>query len=339
MARVAGMKLGAGAEAGAVGTALDGLPTTAYGAHRNMRDLMLMSTDFTQRNFVLGQPVTLHLKVSNTSGRAVPVGPDGLVNTTLGLSARSIGVDATNLGVYDIEDLQRVYRLERLAYVDGVIRVDQGPLAELMAVNPRQSFTVEMAVITSPRGSLKNTVPGLGGQRIPLGVFERGGYGMGSEQDIDQALSEIKSADMMGQMTRAESVAVVMEVLSDEQVRATSKVDEAPQMTEMRQKLRTKMVSGLMPLLKSDSSVMRSWMVAKLPQDGLNEMGDILAGMSGDPDPVVRIAWGWRMSSSVEGMNLVKKAKEGEKDGLVLEWYAALMKDAAARGMKGMDGE
>ncbi len=118
-------------------TILAQLPSSAAGAHREPRDFQLVTATFPVRNFALDEPITLRIRMNNTTDRTVPVGGggggEGMIKSTIALSAKALGIGRANIGVYAIEDLQRVYRLEPRSTIEATVRVDQGAVAEFLA--------------------------------------------------------------------------------------------------------------------------------------------------------------------------------------------------------------
>ncbi len=92
--------------------------------------------------------------------------------------------------------------------------------------------------MTAPRGNVENAVAGLGGQNVPAGDFVRAGVGMGSAKDIQNLIDEIQKMNGREQAVRAELLSLGVGMLSDEAVRRSSSVDEAPETTTARTALR-----------------------------------------------------------------------------------------------------
>ena len=314
---------------------MQALPGTASSAHREPRDIYLATASFPDKHFQLDDPIMLRIRINNTTSRPAPVGPEGLIKTTIALSGKVRGVDAKNFGVYAIEDLQRVYRLEPRSAIEGTVRADQGAVAEFLSANPRASCTVGLTMITSPRGSIDKATPGLSGQTVPAGEFVRGGIGMGNGNDINKLVSELPAATGKQQAVKAELLSLAVEFLSDEEVRRTTNVDEAPEATTARTGMCAQVTKALVPVMQSASPAMRAWMLLNLPMDGLNELQNIVMDMSSDADAGVRIAWAERMVLTAESggnaaqgaLDALHKLADTEKDPLVRDAVKALLQD------------
>ena len=328
---------------------LQQLSGKALTAHREPRDLQLVTASFPERDFGLHDPIMLKVRINNSTGRAVPVGPDALIKTTVGLAAKSYGIDGKNMGVYAIEDLQRVYRLEARSSLEAMVRVDQGAVAELLNANPRQVFTVGVEVLTAPRGSMVDAAPGLGGQDIPVGDFQRTGQPLSTADDIQKLSANVGAATGKAQALDAQLLCYAADLLSDETARQSSQTDEPAEEAKARITLRGTVTKALMPLLQSRSPLMRAWVVLNLPVHGLDDLGDAVEAMSTDTDPVVRLAWARKMLLFAQEPGTMgsdgKKALEtaaaegggGEQDPLVRRAVLAMLaelKEAAAKAAK-----
>jgi predicted Zn-dependent protease len=324
-------------------TVLAQLPSTALLAHRSPVDLQLVTASFPQREYGLDEPIVLNIRIANTTAHAAPVGPDGLIKTTIGLAGKSYGIDGKNLGVYAIEDLQRVYRLEPRSVIEASVRADQGAVDEFLSANPRQIFTVGIDVITAPRGAMASAVPGLGGQDVPVGDFQRTGHPIGSVDDIQKLVADVGTATGRAQAVDAELLCFATDMLSDETARRGARVDEAADEAKARTDLRASVNKALAPLLQSPSAAMRAWMVMNLPVHGLDDLVDTLEGMSSDPDPVVRVIWAQNMlvfaeqtgQMAEDGRKALEKALAGgEKDPLVRRTIEAMLAELKERAAK-----
>ncbi len=211
--------------------------------------------------------------------------------------------------MYAIEDLQRVYRLEPRSAIEGTVRADQGVVAEFLSANPRETSTVAVTVMTAPRGSIDKATPGLSGQTVPAGEFVRSGVGMGNGSDINKLVTDLPAATGKQQAVKAELLCLAVEFLSDEEVRRTTNVDEAPEATTARTGMRAQVTKALVPMTQSPSAAMRAWMLLNLPMDGLNELQNSVMGMSGDGDAGVRIAWAERMVLIAESGGLGRRER------------------------------
>src|SRR5206468_2684719 len=76
------------------------------GLHRQPRDVVLISADFRTGSVPPGEPAFLSLLMTNVTDRPVPVGPDGVVKTTIGLADTTRNAKRPLFGIYAVEETQ-----------------------------------------------------------------------------------------------------------------------------------------------------------------------------------------------------------------------------------------
>jgi hypothetical protein len=310
------------------------LPSTAEIAHRKPRDLQLITTDLPKLEYAFGEPIYLTVRINNTTDRAAPVGPDGLIKSTVGILARISGVGGENLGLVGTENLRRTYRLDRRAAINTTVRIDQGRLDGIFHRRPLQTVPVSLALVTAPLGTTASPAPGLGGQVVSGGGFQRNPFPMNLPDDVTKLIDSAMTGTGDLQLIQAQMVGVAAAMLS-EKVNSTQPALAANDKDAMSSAL-DKAQTAVVNLLQSSSPLLRAYLVLTLPQDGLGDAAGKIAEMSADGDRIVRAAWASRMSAyaalpgdaGTSAMDALRKQGDAEKDPLVRRWIATLLEDA-----------
>lgn len=265
----------------------------------------------------VGEPVLLQIRVTNISGRALPVGPEGMVKSTVGLAAATRTSSTTNptlVGLYAIEDLQRVYRLDPQQMMESTVRVDQGKLEDMFQQNPEGTFDVNLTVVTAPRvlGSTQYSV-GVGGQVVFPGDFRHVGLPLLSKAEWDRLTQDVATANGDKQLVRIEVAAAVL----------AGSADDA---------LKGKLATALTALAAAPDARVRAALVRALPTEGISaELEKAVGALASDPDPLVRLLWATRAgrialgggARGVEAVGTLEKQAGLEKDEGVRQWIAA----------------
>lgn len=298
---------------GAIGKLTPGLS----GMHRQPRDAILISTYLKNPRAAVGEPVMLQIRMTNASDRALPVGPEGMVKTTIGIAATISAVGTTQLGICSLQDVQRTYRLEPRQMLETTVRVDQGKLADLLQQHPDSLFTVSVTAITAPRliGSEQFSA-GVGGMVVASDDFQRGRFPLENAADFQKLNGEFTTLTGDKLLTRIESAGAVYAQRSDE--------------------VRGKLVDSLRNLAGSSDPLVKISLLRSLPaQPDDSELGKAISGLAADPDPAVRLAFAVRQSrllmankENATARAALEKLRATEKDALVNEWI-----DVTKRGI------
>jgi hypothetical protein len=161
------------------------------------------------------------------------------------------------------------------------------------------------------------------------------GHPLASVEDVQKLTTDVASATGVAQALDVELLCYATNMLSDETARQGAKVDEAPEDAKARTSLRGGVTNALTALLQSPSPLMRAWVLLNLPVHGLDDLGDVVEGMSADADPVVRLAWARKMvlfanepgAMGDDGHKALEKAAGagGEQDPLVRRGIQAML--------------
>lgn len=310
-------------------SAIAAIPPAFWTAHRQPRDLELLSPSDLRPRYNVGEPITLNLQITNTSGRPLPVGPDGAIKTTIGV----IGVvrNAPSIGMYAVENLQRVYRLPPRATIPGTIRLDQGRLGTLFSGNPIRSFETSFSLITAPRGTPEHAAFGVGGQVVtvqPPGVTRVGVTltAQSASTDLDAIFREINGDNPERQLVAIAITASLLGQLGPVSNDPAAKSEAA----------RGLLSRALLPMIKSPSPIVRAWTLRYLPAIGLSpELAAASHAMDSDPDPIVRASWATNevvVASNVPELraktrDTINSQAGMEPDPVVKAWMRSIAKD------------
>jgi hypothetical protein len=339
-ARMAHIQLTATVMAQQMIEAFRALPRRNMTAHRDPKDQELVMVSLPQRVYARGEPGMLTVRLTNTGEGAAPVGPDGVIKTTLGLHGGTRGMNAQSLGMFEVEGLQRVYRLERNATIEATVRADFGPLGDLLSLQPTQTLTVGMRAVVAPRGDTRGALAGLGGQIVGVADFERSGIPL--KMDVLQKLvQDVGSLPLDKQMLRAELISTLYMAIPKDPEAPPRNAQETSEREAMAA-FRGAVVNVLLDCVKSPSPLMRAWMLQNIPPSGVNEgIQSAVDAMGSDPDRLVRMEWGIRqvvlarMSAKAPEMrqravSQMEKARDAEKDAGVKAWLTMLLEDEKA---------
>ena len=310
---------------------LAALPSSATVAQRNVRDIELVSATLSQRTYQQGEPILLNLRITNTAGHSAPVGPDGLIKTSLALTAATTGIGAQDIGVFAIEDIQRTYRLGRGDSLQATIRVDQGSLADRFQITPLATFNISLTMLTVPRINGKQINTGLGGQTLSIGDFDRTGAGITSTDAVTAMIHATPSMTLDKQMMQANMLIRLLDTFTQGRV-----VNDTPEVQASTKATHAAILGVLGDLLKSPSPPC-PWMTRLLPSTDTNdEIETALAQTVTDRDPTVRMMWGTRQvilaGTDPAARKIASDAlgKQADADPLLRQWFTTLSKDLAS---------
>ncbi|MCL2639219.1 MAG: tetratricopeptide repeat protein [Phycisphaerales bacterium] len=317
---------------------ISSLPENALTMHRNPRSIALIGGSFTQRSYNQGEPVLFNARITNTSGRTVPVGPNGLIKTNVAITANSRGVGAQNLGLISIENLQRTYRLHRGAHAETQIRIDQGPLADRLQSNPLSLITVAVSFLSNPQSDGNRMSMGLGGQQVTVGTFDRSGaglpIGLPSIPTITQIAQNAPGMTVDKQMMLLDVFLRLLDGFSEKQAELAP--DES---RKMILDVRATMFGTIKDFIGSSSPEVRAWAVRVVPTQGMpQDILDRIARLETDPNPVVRMMWGIRQvmlsaesdEARTRAADALEKHATTETDPVLHYWFVTVARNTRA---------
>ena len=327
-ARMAGIKLTEGNWTQQMRTAAGALTPAVMTMHGNMADSVLMTANYKKNAVAYGDPVTLSVRMNNTTERVLPVGDNGVMKTSVGLAAVGPGADAA-LGLYAVEDLQRVYRILPHQYVDATMRVDQAELADVLVNSPSKPQRVTVWAVSAPRViSGMAFSNGVGGQGIAVGDFLVTGFSWATPTDVEAFLKDMNAAIGAKKLVRIDAAGAFLRQMSD----AKSDAGALPQ------QVKDEVAAAYGALAKSADSLVRAEYVQGLPVDKTDNVANHdVKSLADDPDPLVRLmllrygAFVVRGLPDEAGMKTaMEKRLDGESDPLVKAWMEAAIANANA---------
>lgn len=126
-----------------------------------------------QTSYDFATPVLARVSIQNVGNVDVTVGPDSLLHSDLWFNARTLGADGRELTGVAVDRLQGAIVLPPHHEVSQVVRLDEGPLRELLENSPGAPLTmVDCSVVTNPIAGLNRVthkevaVSGPGGTAI-----------------------------------------------------------------------------------------------------------------------------------------------------------------------------
>ena len=337
-AQRAGISLEETALSHQMGEAAKRITSSTMYAHRQPKDLVLVSTSLPKRQMNVCEPIVLTVRQTNTSDRALSVGTNGAVKTTAALAGTTRGLGALNMGMFAIDDPQRIYRLERRATIQYDIRVDQGVLAQVFIANPIRTITVGTSLITGPRGTTQRYGAGLGGQVIAVGDFDRVGVQYRTVEQVNQTAGQLLTQPAERRLIDAYTLSVLVASLPEDQPPAEG---EAPQVSMSA--LRTNIAASLVPLINESHPITLAWLMRMVPQISIAaDMARLLdkAPPATQAGPaytnIARIVWAWRRTregifvgsdTRAKATEAIKDELAQETDPLVKEWFGLQLEE------------
>lgn len=330
-------------------------PTLWETAHRQPRDLVLLTPTLAKTRYNFGEPIMLNVTMTNTTDRPLSVGPMGAVSTSMAIEGTVRGIDRIDMGVFAIENSPRMYRLEHRAATQVPIRLDQRTLRDMLYGDPTRLFDFGLALVTAPRGSNRGAVAGLGGQHVAAGQFERNGFAMSNAHELASMIKDFSHMPVERQMLGAAVLqAMVYNIPEDRGPNGAPAPTTGPSASTSAPAPAAPVASGnadislaqirkdaielLTTQLKQGNPLVQAWMIRYAPPKE-NLPADLVAGienLKASPDPLVRLAW----YSHFEMQGLSDRAKaagipdalramvEKESDPLVRQWAFLLSQEA-----------
>jgi hypothetical protein len=274
--------------------------------HRQPQEAVYLGLNLPKPSVGPGEAITLQVRMTNLLDHAVPVGPDAIAQSTVGLAATLRGSLASppQQGLYAVEDLQRVYRLESRQIMETSIRIDQGRLADIFAQYPGDTLAAGIIALTAPRplGPTNFTV-GLGGQAWTAGDVQRAGIPMASNDDRLPLAEALGTLTGMPQLVRIQAAAAYV-----------AKTDAlAPQL-----------LAALLPLAQSKDPLVKATLLRALPSPTPATLEQALAPLATDADPLVRLLWARHQAQLPNApTSILENFAKIEKDPMVKDWVEA----------------
>ncbi|HVX86583.1 MAG TPA: hypothetical protein VH253_17510 [Phycisphaerae bacterium] len=312
------------------------IPPDFWAAQRQPRDIELLSPADLDPRYNLGQPILLDLTITNVSNHPLPVGPDGAIKTSIGVvGVAGIGMAGMGggkpLGLYALENLQRVYRLAPRGQIKASIRLDQGRLGTLFTSQPMNSFNLTFSLITAPRGNPEKPEYGLGGQVVtvqPPGVLHVG-IPLTPETanaELDTVFRAITNGTPEQQLNAIAVASALLATLPPPGNDPAAKVEVVRKM----------LCNALLPPLRSPSAVTRAWTLRYLPATGLtSDLASAVQSLNDDPDPIVRAAWATNevvLGESAPGqrepaIQAIRQQEGMEADPVAKAWMRTILEE------------
>jgi hypothetical protein len=142
-----------------------------------------------QISHAFGEPMEIEVTIQNLSDYDLTVGQDGVIHPDLWFSARLKGAVDRQLGGVAYDEIAEQGILKARQGISQVVRIDQGPLSQLLSTNPTASIQVFAGAMTNPIPTREGGLaPGAAGYAVQFPrVMQRqpaGGIGDADRQRI-----------------------------------------------------------------------------------------------------------------------------------------------------------
>jgi len=299
---------------------------------RQPRDIELIEAAVGRRRFKFGEPITVDIKITNTSDRALAVGPQGAIKVGVAVGGTLRGLGAQELGLFAMDNSPRVFRLERHSSLVEHVRVDQGVLRDVLLHSPMQMLSVALTLLSEPRGTADRITIGLGGQALATINFEREGFLEGSAEALTKLLGDLPTLPLDQRLLDTGALAAVAATIRDEAAPAISTPSTAGQITPAQ--LKRSIVEALLQRAQSDEPLELAWLLRLTPfKDAPVSLKDLLDKAVDSPVPLVRILACGRMAAvgaldpdqKDNTVAALRKIGSMQSDPVVKEWVATLV--------------
>ena len=308
-------------------------------------DIVLVTTDWSNRFITAGDPMYIHVHYYNTSPYTLAVGPDTAISTAVAIAGSIQGVNNSALGVYAVDNNPPVLRLEPQGSITVRYRVDQGELRRLILTNPISILGGQVEIITNPLAMSSAVVPGLGGMELNAGYFNVDGFCAGDPQSLKDLAESLTSVPARRQMLAAGVLARSLTMLSGIEGSAAPSASAADQ-TKALNKLKSAITASLMNIMNTpDDYYAQAWLARWAPlADSPQDLSRALLAATQSDHSVVRMEAYWRILAIAEKSNkadaLAAAAKQlsalahADKNKRASTWATELAAQAALGPVK-----
>jgi len=325
LARAGGIKLPETSLSKELTTIVKMLPQTYYAAHRQPRDLQLISIAPQKRRVDFGEPLILEIRATNGWDSPLPVGPNAPFKTQLALAGVLRGSGGQPLGAFGIDARHRVYRIERRQSFSYTVRIDQGLLADLLWSNPLRTMPLSISAIVDPQivatrdGRAFQVQPGVGGQTLIAGDVERTGAPL---RDLLGFVRDFQALERQPRATQLTKTAVAL-VLCASLPPDGGKAPNAREIANARNDL----IVALINRIKSDDPVLVAFALRMAPVINLpSDIEEALNAQATSTDPAVLMMLAWRRQARA-----ITLGKEAIPPAIAdLKTFAGTIKDPVA---------
>ncbi len=294
-----------------------------------------------QRHYKFGDPITLNLKITNTTDYPFAVGSNGAIKVGMAIAGTLRGLASQDMGPFAFDNAPHVFRLERHASLVQQIRVDCGLLRDALLSNPVQMMDVDLMILNEPRVSPNNISAGLGGQMLRGASFEREGFANGSVEGLNKLVTDLPTLPLEQRVLDSGALAVLMTRIKDEAApditsdSSGSDISGVKTMAELKQS----MVDALIAEVKNSDLLEQAWLLRMTPlRDVPQPFADAQEkACVASKEPLVRVLW-YRRNVGITGLlpehkddtlTLLHKAAANDADPLAKEYAAALVEELA----------
>jgi tetratricopeptide (TPR) repeat protein len=283
------------------------------------RELYLLSAEAKRVSYDFGEPMLVDVTIKNVSKKPITLGPSGMIKPMIVVDASVRNAQTQMVPVVAAAKLHGRIRLAPKQTMTQTVRVDRGPLAPVLRLNPLPPITMNFQVTSNPVPSQQGARPSPGGMQTLVGsVIERRASPVQVESFRNQILERLKSSDAATRMQTAEFVAIASELLMNPN--NTNEANEAGRL--LREAMKAQAEIETQP-------VVRTWMsVLTLPS--LAEPADQMALLKSQLESKDELAQVLcllmaRAMPDAERKELAKMVQDGGATGPLAELAAGML--------------
>ncbi|CAN5456651.1 hypothetical protein BH09PLA1_BH09PLA1_14770 [soil metagenome] len=214
-----GLKFAPGPNAPAVRAELDKFPKDFMTIIDQPDKFYKLTAEPLSVSHAFGQPVLVRVSIQNISDFDLTLGDDGAIRPDLWFDAKLIGLVQQSVGGIAFDRIsQQVVLKAKTGVVRQIVRLDDGPLAQLTMSQPVIALPMQFSVFTNPvPGQGGVAAPGPGGYRVQFTrVMERAGAPIGTPQALQALVAPLAGNSPPEERMRAvDHVVTLIRVFAD----------------------------------------------------------------------------------------------------------------------------
>ncbi len=237
----------------------------------------------------LGEPVAVTVELENVSTQPVPIGQGGLFSPVLWLGATVEGAAEAKLPELTPAPLPAPKYLPAGAKVSTTVRIDVGPVEELLTAYPMGEIKLTVTGMLDPLhegGRLFSSVPEVQVQPVTIrrkGLFDPGGKKIDCQYALGYIVRDLRQGDLDAKLRGARQTAALLAY-----ARRVELGKAPPVFPDVMGKL--VLLSMTRAFLQCSSPAVRAEMLSSLQHVPLGPRSiALLAPVVGDPHPAVRM--------------------------------------------------
>jgi len=246
--------------------------------------------------FVVGEPITVTLLLHNKGPLPLPVGAGGLFEPVAAIQVELTGPWEEPVVVTDLPlaDWPAPHHLAPDQTVSCQLRIDVGPLGDMLAASPLSEITMAISGILDPlerEGGLSSSLPDVGIAPVTAtraSLIPNPGDADALTQACDDTMAAIaaamQDADAATRLRAARQVGCLKVLLARVDEGKATVPEHLP-----RETMRGQLADHITQLLGDGSPLVRAEMINALKLASIGDRALILQAVLDDPSPLVRL--------------------------------------------------